>query len=70
MLDGTPAILASCESAANGNNIDQIWVPGPGGELINALSGKCLADPSAGGAGTSLAQQDCYGSADEIWAIN
>jgi hypothetical protein len=48
----------------------QVWLPGPGGELINNYSGKCLDDPGDGGSGTALVQEDCYGLAGEIWAVN
>jgi hypothetical protein len=47
----------------------QVWLVAPGGELINNYSGRCLAD-SRGGTGTALVQEDCYGLADEIWAVN
>ena len=47
-----------------------LWLPTPNGELINTNSGRCLADPGNGPAGTKLVQEDCYGQAGEVWAIN
>ena len=64
--DGTPVVLNFCSGA---NDPQQVWVPGPGGQLINGWSGRCLADdPRAGG--TGLVIEDCYGAADEIWDLN
>ncbi|HUJ05959.1 MAG TPA: ricin-type beta-trefoil lectin domain protein [Streptosporangiaceae bacterium] len=64
--DGTPVVLNLCSGAIDPQ---QVWVPGPGGQLINGWSGRCLAyDPQAGG--TGLVIEDCYGAADEIWDLN
>jgi Ricin-type beta-trefoil lectin domain len=49
--------------------LSQQWLAGPGGELVNNFSGKCLDDPGPG-SGTALVQEDCYGEAGEIWAVN
>jgi hypothetical protein len=64
-LDGVAAIMDFCEE-----NVDQsqVWLIGPGGELVNNYSGKCL--DATGGSGTGLVQEDCYGEAGEIWAVN
>lgn len=49
----------------------QLWLPGPGGELINEGSGLCLDDPgNSHVAGTQLVLEDCYGTLGEIWAIS
>jgi hypothetical protein len=61
--DGAAVRLARCSNAAS-----QDWSPGPGGQLVNDGSGRCLAAATAGGA--RLAQQDCYGRPGEIWAIS
>jgi Ricin-type beta-trefoil lectin domain len=65
LLDGSITTFASCgvvSEVANG-----FWLPGPGGELINANSGRCLDDE---GRGLKLVQEDCYGLPGEIWAFN
>lgn len=67
MLDGAAIDLWKCTS---GRRASQTWLVGPGGELINAHSGKCLADPrNSATNGTVLRQEDCYGDAGEIWAL-
>jgi hypothetical protein len=66
-LDGAKAVIEDCDTAPGG---DIVWLVGPGGELIDAASGKCLDDPGSGGPGTGLLQEDCYGLPGEIWAIN
>ncbi len=66
-LDGTAVVQNLCEGSTQSS---QVWLIGPGGELINNYSGKCLDDPGDGGSGTALVQEDCYGSAGEIWAVN
>lgn len=63
---GSPVNAAAC----SGDDLNQIWIPGPGGELVNAVSGLCLGDPNGGGAGTDLTQQGCFGQAGVIWAYN
>jgi ricin-type beta-trefoil lectin protein/subtilase family protein len=66
-LDGAAVVQNFCGE----NEVPaQVWLIGPGGELINNYSGKCLDDPAGGGAGTSLVQEDCYGLPGEIWAVN
>lgn len=60
--DGTRVVMNFC---ADGLDTHQVWLPGPGGQLINAWSGRCLADVP----GSGLVQEDCYASASEIWAI-
>jgi Ricin-type beta-trefoil lectin domain/Subtilase family len=64
--DGTPVILNFCSRT----DLNQIWVPGPGGELINGSSGRCLADYRGQGGGTGLVVEDCYGDAGELWGVN
>jgi hypothetical protein len=51
-------------------NLAQQWGPGPGGQLINFGSGKCLADSGNGGPGTVVVQNDCYGDVGELWGLN
>jgi hypothetical protein len=64
--DGAAAALARCSGAAS-----KKWFPGPGGELLNGASGRCLADPgNTRVAGTRLVQEDCYGEPGEIWAVS
>jgi len=64
LLDGGIVDVDSCFVASD------LWLPTPNGELINTNSGRCLADPGNGPAGTKLVQEDCYGQAGEVWAIN
>ncbi len=66
-LDGAAVEQNLCDGSTQ---FSQIWLIGPGGELINDYSGKCLDDPGDGGSGSALVQEDCYGSAGEIWAVN
>jgi hypothetical protein len=66
ILDGTPVILNFCSP----QDPNQVWLPGPGGELINYPSGKCLADDPARPERNRLVDNDCYNKADEIWALN
>jgi Ricin-type beta-trefoil lectin domain/Putative Ig domain len=66
-LDDAAISLSTCLGFAG----SQVWLPGPGGELINAGSGKCLADPASSSTdGTRLRQEDCDGIAGEIWALS
>ncbi|HEX9034496.1 MAG TPA: ricin-type beta-trefoil lectin domain protein, partial [Streptosporangiaceae bacterium] len=65
--DGSPIQVGDACYTPTGSGS---WIAGPGGELINAYTGKCLADPGTNGPGTALAQEDCYGEAGEIWALN
>ena len=65
-LSGSAVTVAACR-----NNFDsQLWFPFQGGQLVNLASMRCLADPAAGGPGTGLALQDCYGEAGEVWGMN
>jgi len=67
-LDGHGTVYDNCSTALNSQNPATIfWLPGPGGELINAASGKCLDDV---GGGKALVQEDCYGLPGEVWALN
>jgi hypothetical protein len=64
-LDDARIELARCSGS-----VSQDWLPGPGGELLDAGSGRCLAGPANRAAsGSRLAQQDCYGEPGEIWAV-
>jgi hypothetical protein len=64
--DGAVVDLARCSGAGS-----ERWLPGPGGELLNGRSGRCLADPgNSSAAGTTLVQEDCYGQRGEIWAVS
>ncbi len=64
LLDGGIVVVDSCFVAGD------LWIPTPNGELVNTNSGRCLADAGDGPAGTKVVQEDCYGRAGEIWAIN
>ncbi len=67
-LDGAKVVLDAC--ATGKPHSDQQWTTGPGGELINGKSGRCLDDPgNSPTAGTALVQDDCYGQPGEIWAL-
>ncbi len=44
------------------------FISAAGGQLMNPYTGKCLA--YTGTAGAKLRQEDCYGSAGEIWGLN
>jgi hypothetical protein len=44
------------------------FISAQGGQLMNPYTGKCLA--YTGTAGARLRQEDCYGSAGEIWGVN
>jgi hypothetical protein len=66
-LDGAAVVQNLCEGSTQAS---QIWLIGPGGELINDYSGKCLDDLGDGGSGTALVQEDCYGTSGEVWAVN
>jgi Ricin-type beta-trefoil lectin domain/Subtilase family len=70
LLSGTPIVLTFCDTSSSSPDYSELWVPGPGGELINEESGRCLADPDNGPAGTALRQEDCYGEAGEVWGVN
>ena len=65
-LDGAAVVLGRC-----GRSAAQQWRRGPGGELVNGNSGRCLADPgNAAVSGTKLTQADCYGEPGEAWLIS
>ena len=65
--DGTKVVLNFCSGT---RDPQQAWLPGPGGELVNGWSGRCLAAGAPGTDGTGLDLQDCYGRADEVWDLN
>jgi Ricin-type beta-trefoil lectin domain len=66
MLDGAAAVLAKCTGKA-----PQQWLRGPNGQLMNANSGRCLADPNnSARSGTDLVQDDCYSLPGEIWTVS
>lgn len=67
MLDGATLTPTVCDQSGPAA---QRWIPLPNGQLINPVSGLCLADPANGPAGTSVTQEDCYGKAGQIWAVN
>ena len=81
--DGTLQTLGMCldvdgAGTANGTTVDlftcnntgaQNWVAQPDGNLVNPLSGKCLADNGNGGSGTQLVIEDCNAGAGEKWTI-
>lgn len=68
-LDGAAVDLEDCPFPFGTPPVsDQVWLQGPGGELINAYTGKCLADPGNDAtSGTALTQEDCYGEPGEVW---
>jgi hypothetical protein len=64
--DGDAVELADCSHSTS-----QQWSGGPGGELLNDNSGRCLADlPNRAARGTGLVQEDCYGEPGEIWTVS
>jgi ricin-type beta-trefoil lectin protein/putative Ig domain-containing protein len=66
MLSGAAAELAKCTGAAS-----EQWQRGPGNELMNANSGRCLADPGdSGKSGTKVVQDDCYSLTGDSWLIS
>ncbi len=68
---GSVRIGAAVQLYSCFGGINEIWITGPDGELINANSGLCLAAASsAPDSGDALVQQDCTGSIEEIWTIS
>lgn len=66
LLSGAAVLLARCTGAAS-----QQWQRGPGDELMNGNSSRCLADPNdSGRSGTKLIQDDCYRLSGENWMIS
>jgi hypothetical protein len=66
MLDDAAIVLATCSGKA-----DQKWLRGPNDELMNANSGRCLADPASSTvSGTRLIQDDCYSLPGEDWLVS
>ena len=65
-FSGAAVVVTFC----NTTDFSQQWIPGPGGEVINAGSGRCLADTGNGSSGTAVTQQDCYGETGEVWGLN
>jgi hypothetical protein len=54
-----------------GSTPDQPWISGPGGQLIDPVTGLCLDDPGdSATAGTQLTLSGCYGQMGEIWALS
>lgn len=52
------------------NGPADVWLWGPGGELMNESSGLCLDDPGDfATAGTEVTTSDCYGQPGEIWSV-
>jgi Ricin-type beta-trefoil lectin domain/Putative Ig domain len=47
----------------------QAWRAGPGGHLVSARSGLCLADPGAGPSGTQLQMARCASVAAQHWNL-
>lgn len=68
--DGLFSATAVTVQFCDDTNFAQLWEPGPGGQLINLGSGKCLADSRNGGPGTVVVQNDCYGDLGELWGLN
>lgn len=66
MLTGAAVELDKCTGRAA-----QQWQRGPGHELMNANSSRCLADPGDSRvSGTKLIQEDCYSLPGESWMIS
>jgi Ricin-type beta-trefoil lectin domain len=66
LLTGAAVDLAKCSRSAS-----EQWLRGPGGELVNANSSRCLADPgNATRSGIGLIQSDCYSLTGESWMIS
>ncbi|HEX9034777.1 MAG TPA: ricin-type beta-trefoil lectin domain protein, partial [Streptosporangiaceae bacterium] len=65
-LSGTAVVIETCDNL----DLSQLWLTGPGGELINYGSARCLTDPASGGPGTVLRQDDCYGQAGQVWGLS
>jgi Ricin-type beta-trefoil lectin domain/Subtilase family len=66
LLSGAAVVLARCTGGAS-----QQWQRGPGDELMNASSSRCLADPGdSSRSGTKLIQDDCYSLTGENWMIS
>jgi Ricin-type beta-trefoil lectin domain/Putative Ig domain len=66
MLSGAAVVLARCTGVPS-----QLWQRGPGDELMNANSSRCLADPNdSSRSGTRLIQDDCYSLTGEDWMIS
>ena len=69
-LDGALIQLFTCNSNP-ATNANQHWVIGPGGQIVNQNSGRCLKDPrDITTNGIALVQEDCYGAAGEVWAVS
>jgi hypothetical protein len=66
MLDEAAIVLARCSGKPA-----QKWLRGPNDQLMNANSGRCLADPANSKvSGTPLIQDDCYSLPGEDWVIS
>jgi hypothetical protein len=61
-LDQAAVRLAAC----NGS-LTQTWTPGPGDQIINGDSGRCVADLQPTRVPAGLVQDDCYGRIGEVW---
>jgi hypothetical protein len=67
-LTGSSVVIATCHYGFR--RVAQQWMPLRGGQLMNIAALRCLADPGAGGSGTALTLQDCYGEPGEVWGVN
>ena len=67
-LTGSAVEVTTCHIGIHG--VPQLWLPFQGGQLVNVAARRCLADPGAGGPGTALVLQDCYGEQGEVWGLN
>ena len=70
LLSESAITVEACDSTPSSLDFSEIWIPGPGGELINAESGRCLDDQGNGPAGSPVIQDDCYGEDGEVWGLN
>jgi len=70
LLSESAITVQACDSTPSSLDFSEIWIPGPGGELINAESGRCLDDQGNGPAGSPVIQDDCYGEDGEVWGLN
>ncbi len=70
LLSESAITVEPCDNSPSNPDYSEIWIPGPGGELINAQSGRCLDDKGSGPAGSAVIQYDCYGEDGEVWGLN
>jgi Ricin-type beta-trefoil lectin domain/Subtilase family len=65
LLDGNKAVMGTQYCGNASQTFVGVWVPGPAGQLINVVSGKCLDD-----FGGTFELMECYGQPGEVWGLN